>query len=263
LVGDWDFGKREGDRFPNAASEKHPAKIVGELEVVDSPHGRAIRLTGKGYLEIAPDPTLDLIRGCTLEAWICPKELPLAGARIIDKTTVGGSDGYLLDTCPRNSLRMIVERGTLAVDARLAPDQWVHVAATADAEGTQAIYVNGKCVVSHKRDAGPEVAGLNAKLAKLRKFHERLVGEGLADSYEAAHARLAIEAAAAFHARLRLLADGKLPPLPELAAYAADKCYLATAARLCEGLERAIASYKTSPDARRKQVFQIWTVAGE
>jgi len=231
LVGDWDFGKREGDRFPNAASEKHPAKIVGELEVVGSPHGKAIRLTGKGYLEIAADPSLDLIKGCTLEAWICPKELPPSGVRIIDKTTVGGSDGYLLDTCPRNSLRMIVERGTLAADARLAPGQWVHVAATADADGTQAIYVNGKCVVSHKRDAGPEVAGLNARLAKLRKFHERLVGEGLADSYEAAHARLAIEAAAAFHARLRL--------------------------------QRVIVSYKTAPDTRRKQVFQIWTAAGE
>jgi len=257
-VGDWDFAKRDAARVPNAVGDKHAAKIVGELEVVDSPHGKAIRVTGKGFLEIAADPSLDLVKGCTLEAWICPKALPPSGVRIIDKTTVGGSDGYLIDTCPGNSLRMIVERGTLGFDAKLAPDQWVHVAATADADGTQALYVNGKCVASHKRDAGPELAGLNARLAKVRKFHERLVAAGMAESYEAAHARLAIEAAAAFNARLRLLADGKLAPLPELTAYAADKCYLATAAKLCDGLERTISSYKDSQDPHKRRVYLLW-----
>jgi len=112
---------------------------------------------------------------------------------------------------------------------------------------------------AHKRDAGPQLAGLNDRLAKLRKFHERLAAAGLAESYEAAHARLAIEAASAFNDRLRLLADGKLAPLPEPAAYAADKCYLATAARLCDGLAKTIASYKGSTDPRRKQVHQLWS----
>ena len=259
LVGDWAFGKREGDRVPNAVGAKHPAKVVGDVEAVDSPHGKALRLAGKGYLEVAADPALDLTTGCTLDAWLCPKALPVSGARILDKTTVGGSDGYLLDTCPGNSLRMIVERGTLGYDAKLKPDEWVHVAATVDADGMQALYVNGKAVVAQKRDTGPELAGLNERLAKLRTFHTRLAAAGLAESAEAAHARLAIEAAAAFHERLRLLAAGKLAPLPEPSAYAADKCYLATAAKLCDGLAQALNSYKGSDEPHRKQVYQLWS----
>ncbi|MBM4042120.1 MAG: hypothetical protein FJ290_26790, partial [Planctomycetes bacterium] len=259
LVGDWSFGDRKGNAFANRAAEELAAKVVGEVETTDSPHGKALRMAGKGYLEVPHHAKLDLTTGVTLAAWICPKALPVSGARILDKGTAGGSDGYMLDTHPHNSLRMIVERGTLSHDAKLKPDEWVHVAAAIDADGSQALYVDGKCVASHKRDAGPELTGLNDRLAKLRKFHERLGSAGLADSYEAAHARLAIEAANAFNERLRLLADGKLAPLPEPSAYAADKCYLATAARLCDGLAKTIASYKGSDDPHRKRVHQLWT----
>ncbi len=258
-IGAWAFGERKGNAFPSAATEGLDAKVAGDVEAVDSPHGKALRLTGKGYLEVPPHPKLDITKEVTLAAWVCPKVLPPSGVRILDKTQVGTSNGYLLDTCPGNSLRMIVERGTLGHDAKLKPDEWVHVAATVDAQGRQALYVNGKPVASHKADAAPELAGLNANLAKLSKFHERLAGANLGESYEAAHARLAIEAAAAFHERLRLLAAGKLAPLPEPSAYAADKCYLATAARLCDGLAKTIASYRGSDDPRKKQVYQLWS----
>jgi hypothetical protein len=55
------------------------------------------------------------------------------------------------------------------------------------------------------------------------------------------------------------LAEGKLVPLPEPSAYAGDKCYLATSARLRDGLAQAIAAYKDSPDPHRKRVHELWT----
>jgi hypothetical protein len=45
--------------------------------------------------------------GLTLEAWVKPEKLISGGARLVDKITPGGSDGFLLDTFPGNSLRFI------------------------------------------------------------------------------------------------------------------------------------------------------------
>lgn len=198
-------------------------------------------------------------REVTLAAWVCPKALPQGGARILDKTRVGTSNGYLLDTWPDNSLRMIVERGTLGCNAKLKPDEWVHVAGSVDAEGHQALYVNGKLVAAQTLGLTPDLAALNALLPRVQRFHAALVAAGLGDSYEAAHARLAVEALAAFTARLTLLAEGKLPPLPEPSAYAADKCYLSTATKLCDGLAKTLGSYKGSDDPHKKRVYQVWS----
>ena len=258
LLGDWAFAAREGDAFPNAAQAPLPAKIVGEVQVVDSPHGKAIRLAGKGYVEVAHAPVLDLSETCTLAAWVCPKALPQGGARTIDKTQVGTSSAYLLDTHPHNSLRMIVERGALMHNAKLAPDAWTHVAATVDAEGQQALYVNGKRVAAQKLGLAPFLKTLAERLPRLRKLHDRLVAAGLGHGYEAAHARLAIQCLAATHDRFRLLAEGKLPSLPDVNQYAADESYLTTVTSLVTGLEKTLATYEKSDDPHRKRVYQLW-----
>jgi len=258
LVGDWMFEVQEGDSFPNARGEHLPAKIVGEVQVVDAPGGKAIRLTGDGYLEVANDPRLNL-RACTLAAWIRPGALPPTGARIIDKTTVGAADGYLLDTHPGLSLRLIVEWGSLGHDARLAPGQWVHVAATAAADGSQALYVNGRSVASQKRDFPLDLRVLAERVARLRAFHGRLVEAGLAEGYEAAHARLAVEYLDTFYRRLKRLAEGQLQPLPAPSQAAADKSYFNTVSRLCEGLEKVVQSYQDSDDPQKQQVYRLWS----
>jgi hypothetical protein len=259
LLGAWSFDNRQGDLFPNAADAVLPAKVVGQVEVVDGPKGKAIRLSGEGYLEVANAPKLNLTEACSMAAWICPKVLPPGGARIIDKTQAGTSNGYMIDTCPGNSLRLIVERGSLGHAANFAPDQWVHVAATVDADGTEVLYVAGKPVATQRRNASQEVESLTARVAKLRAFHDRLVAAGLGDNYEAAHARLAVQYVATFYERLKLLADGKLARLPETSQYAADKSYFSTAAKLCEGLEKAVQSYKDSEDMRKRRVYREWS----
>ncbi len=235
-----------------------PGKTVGEVDMVDSPHGKALHLTGKGFIEIADDPKLDLTKACTLEAWICPGELPPSGGRIIDKTTVGASDGYLIDTYPGNSLRMICERGSLGHDAKLAPGKWAHVAATIAADGSLALYINGQQVASEKKDSSLDLAGLQERVERIRKFYRRLTAAGLESTCEGRHARLAVEYLETFHRRLELQAEKKLSMLPPRSQFAADKSYIDTAAKLCDGLEKTLKSYDESSDSHRKRLSKIW-----
>lgn len=259
LVGDWRLGVVQGEVSANLAGKGLPAKVVGQYAIADGSDHPAIELAGEGYLEVVHDDRLDLAGGCTLGAWICPKQQASGGGRIIDKSEVGTSNGYLLDTFPGNSLRLITERGVLSYDAKLKPDTWVHVAATVDAEGGLALYLDGKQVVSKKEELPPGLAQIDAKIAGIRRLHQGLVAAGLADSYEAAHARLAVEYLAATCERLKMLSEGKLKRLSGQSQYAADKSYFTTTAKLCEGLEGTAASYKESLDAHEKQVYGIWS----
>ena len=142
-----DLARREGGAFANPASPRLAARIVGDVAVaegVDGLPGSALRLDGKGYLEIPHDKALDCLDGVTLAAWIRPKPLPAAGARLIDKSPAGVASGYNLDTYPGHSLRMITRDPWVNFDAKLPPGQWAHVAATVDGEtGRTVLYING------------------------------------------------------------------------------------------------------------------------
>ena len=96
-------------------------------------------------------------QGATIEAWI----RPTAGAsgRIVDKITAGGIDGFLLDTHPGNALRLIVSNETIT-HALPHSDQWMHVAATVDAAGSLALFLNGAHAAGASSDFdGVTVAG--------------------------------------------------------------------------------------------------------
>jgi len=260
LVGAWSFGGAKVGEFPAAAGVS-AGKAVGKVEIVDTPHGKALRLAGEGYVNVPHCDALNLPRACTMSAWIRPGRLPAIGARIIDKTTVGTSDGYLLDTYPGRSLRLICQRGVVTFKARLLSGKWTHVAGTVDASGAMVLYVNGKRVATGTPKAST-MLGLEAvrrKVVALAAFHGRCVSAGLAGSYEAAHARLGARTLAALVRRLELLAAGKLKPLPGRSHLAALKCYVDTAGKLHDGLAKTINSYKTSTDPHKKRVHELWT----
>lgn len=158
LLGDWILD-HVGGTIPNAALRQGsgsgttgasmPAKISGELTLADAPGGKALRFDGKGFVEVAYDRHLDLTSAITLDAWICPDAEPGGGARIMDKCIAGTAVGYTFDTCPNNSLRFILDAGTISYDARLEPGKWHHVAAVLDGmTGRQIIYLDGKPVAS-------------------------------------------------------------------------------------------------------------------
>ena len=156
LVGDWSFEGSIDGLFINKVDSELGARIVGDLSIVEHEGRKCLRFGGDGYLEVPHSAKLNLTEACTLEAWIAPEKLDGGGGRIIDKSKSGTSNAYLLDTYPGNSLRMIVEAGTLGYDAKFKPGEWVHVASTYEGRGGQSkLYINGKLVASSgaKEDA--------------------------------------------------------------------------------------------------------------
>ena len=107
-------------------------------------------------------------------------------------------------------------------------------------------------------ELAPGLAEIDIRIARIREFHRRLLSAGLADSYEAAHARLAVEYLATTLERFTMLAEGKLKRLSDQSQAAADKSYISTTSKLCAGLEQTLASYKGSEDDYKKQVHAIW-----
>jgi hypothetical protein len=260
VVGNWSFEQRDKGMFPNVANKAAAAKSVGSVSVIDSHFGKALHLTGEGYLEVPTSPALGFTNGGTWYALVRPDTTK---GRLIDKCPVGGATGYTFDTYPGNALRLISDSGTVSADAKLAPGRWTHLTATVDAEGNSALYVDGKLMAAANRTT-EEIAlkTLLQRAARLRRFHEAMVAAGLKDAYEAAHARLVVNCLLAAHERADLLTAGKLTALPPRSEAAADKLHLNTPMKLCDGLEKLLNASQGSSDPRKKQVFDLWIAAG-
>lgn len=106
-------------------------------------------------------------------------------------------------------------------------------------------------------------AGNNAEAlaARIAKFASTLDASDSRNSYEASHAGLAVEAINAIVARKRLNDAGKLAALPEPTKSAADKLYVDTALKLCQGLEQTLNAYESSADPAKVAIYQAWTKA--
>lgn len=259
LVADWTFDKPADGAFVARGAQHLRAKIVDKVESADGPTGKVIRLDGSGYLEVADCPALKFSEACTLEALVRPQELPPSGARIIDKSEVGTSNGFLLDTHPGNSLRLITQAGTLSHDAKLPAGQWVHLAGTLAPDGQVVLYVQGKPVARQAAPTMSDVGSVLVTAERLRRFHQHLTENGLGGTYEAAHARLAINSLATAHTRLVLLAERKLKPLADpLSQTAADQSYLDTARKLADGLAQVLTGYEKATDQRKQEFGELW-----
>ena len=116
----------------------------------------------------------------------------------------------------------------------------------------------GKRIATQKAKLSPDAATLGPRVARLARFHDQLVSAGLDNSYEARHARLAVEYLAVTQRRANLLTSGKLKPLPPRSQKAADQSYLDTTARLCVGLEAVLKAYDESNDQQRQRIYRLW-----
>ncbi|MCC6125553.1 MAG: hypothetical protein IT426_11365 [Pirellulales bacterium] len=101
---------------------------------------------------------IDFAKGLTLETWFKPEGKN--SGRLFDKITAGGSDGFLFDNVPGDSLRLIVGAATLdAPPGILKAGPWHHVAATVEtATGEMRIYLDGKLVARRPGDTGSPLA---------------------------------------------------------------------------------------------------------
>ncbi|MEK7683790.1 MAG: hypothetical protein AAB466_00040 [Verrucomicrobiota bacterium] len=109
--------------------------------------------------------------------------------------------------------------------------------------------------------APADLANLEDRAIRLRRFCQSLARAGWAESYEAAHARLALDCIATVYERRRLLAEGKLKVLPPPSQVAADKSYVETAIKLSDGLEAALASDQDSDPSRFRKIQKLWQAA--
>jgi hypothetical protein len=259
-VGDWLPGERVAKQVPNRCGPHLSAKVVGDVPIVDSQYGSVAEFNGHGYLEVAHDERLNVTQALSLDAWIRPASMPQGGGRIIDKSEVGTSNAFLLDTYPGNSLRMIVEAGAASLNGQLPADKWMHVAAVAAPDGKLSLYVDGKNVETLVGSSHSVIdeASLIKRVAAIRAFHKRLAEAGLSETYEAAHARLAATCLATAHRRMQMIADGRWPLLPAASQKAADLSYLETAGRLCDGLEKVVKSYANSDDPQKRRIYRLW-----
>ncbi len=155
-VWEWLFSRGSAGDSSSLLNDAAVPKAVGQFETKENAAesgGCSIQFNGQGYYEIPSAPATDLTNAVTLEAWIKPDQLPPGGGRILDKSKAGTSNGYLLDTYPGNSLRLIVEDGTLTCDAKLPTNRWSHVAAVFDAHtGEKKLYLDGKVVATGGQD---------------------------------------------------------------------------------------------------------------
>ncbi len=117
--------------------------------------------------------------GLTVEAWVRPAALGPGGARLVDKITPGGRDGFLFDTHPGHSLRFICGEHELTLAHAVPAGRWTHVAAVADPEGAGCrLYVNGQPVADTTLAAARDEAAYVSQMYHLQRFITACAGRG-------------------------------------------------------------------------------------
>ena len=152
LVADWTFDALEDGAYANAAGEGLAAKVVGEVQHADDKDARYVRLTRKGWLQVAPDPRLDASSACTYEAWVRP-----TGSGYLLFRQVVWMWGFVvwldLDGIGIDAFR--TDGGGLRGGFVFPKDTWTHLAAVFAGSGVWKIYVNGKLLAERRPWAAP------------------------------------------------------------------------------------------------------------
>lgn len=103
-----------------------------------------------GYLEA--EAAAHTPKGFTAAAWIYQSSQNPVG-RIFDRLTAGQADGWLFDTHPGRSLRLIVGSTEISAPNIVKPEEWTHVTAVVDPQRGAFIYRNGLLVASRAVDS--------------------------------------------------------------------------------------------------------------
>lgn len=147
LIARYGFEMLDNGRIVDLSGKGNDLLAQGKLSLAPGKVGRAVVISKEGYPQAAFSPSLELGGEMTLEAWIKPDFNPPSGMRILDRATIGGSDGFMLDTWPAGQLRLITSSGRLQDTEPVPVGQWTHVAVTQSLdEGVARLYRNGQVV---------------------------------------------------------------------------------------------------------------------
>ncbi|MCK6445267.1 MAG: DUF5703 domain-containing protein [Planctomycetes bacterium] len=158
-VASWRLGELTNGSVSNDAAAGVGAGLVarpqGAVATSELDGVRCATLSG-GALAVDDDDAFDF-GSFTLEAWLELSATQPVG-RIFDKLTAGRSDGFLFDTHPGKSLRLIVGEKILTVEHALERPGWHHVAASYDAASYELVlWLDGRALKSTeaRRDPSP------------------------------------------------------------------------------------------------------------
>lgn len=96
------------------------------------------------------------------------------------------------------------------------------------------------------------------RVSRVGKLYRRLQSRGSGETYEAAHVRLILDSAQAVAARDELRRSGKLQLFPPASQAAADKLFVETVLKLCDGLEAKLASYEHAAGDQQRHLWRTW-----
>jgi hypothetical protein len=114
----------------------------------------------------------------TAEMWINPN-VNAGSARILDKTMPGSNEGFLLDTHPGDSLRVIVGDKSFSVQDCLEAGQWNHVAVAVDsAKGRIELYLNGERIAGEGSEKVESDAMAVSRAYALQRYINACAGRG-------------------------------------------------------------------------------------
>lgn len=150
---------------------------------------------------VSAQPALDLTQEVTLEAWVQADDMGTDGGRILDKSAPGTQRGFMLDTHPGRSLRLLNGKGMCRYDAKLPADRWTHVCGVYSApKRIMKLYVDGRMVAEMTTGDFPPLTTSEVPLClgadptgnnrfKGRIARAALYGRALADDEVAARAQ--------------------------------------------------------------------------
>ena len=170
LVGYWRFDEGQNDRASNVAHDLSGHGndcVLRRLEPgaawTDGPLGGAIALDGQGWLEC---PRIDALAGLTnqltIAMWV-KRTGKLPGVRALVTRQLGHDEldmfhfGFRDDALWLRSQK--IQGGPASGPFPAARGKWYHVAATLDAEGVAAVFVNGEQIRKKKKEGRPSLGG--------------------------------------------------------------------------------------------------------
>ena len=166
------YGRALGDREIQELAKRDRHEAVAA--------GAGLLFTGvdAAVQVISNSAAWDFSSGLTIEAWVNPGKLGGGGARLLDKITAGSRDGFLFDTHPGNSLRLICGQVELDQAEALPAGQWTHVAAVVGPSGQSRMLINGLAAGDSPRKDGRDEAARVSQMYHLQRFITACAGRG-------------------------------------------------------------------------------------
>ncbi len=155
LVGYWNFEEGTVNTVNDLTANKNNGTLINGVQrtvantnLIIRPEGKALYFDGvNDYINAGTNPSLEVGKTLTLEAWIKPQKNS-------DYGVIAGRDGeYMLTIGPDNKIYYTItntqfEFNRINTDYTIPLDKWTHIAFTYD-NGLIKTYVNGELIYSY------------------------------------------------------------------------------------------------------------------